>query len=679
MSDMTFQEATIYLASHEAPAIARVIFVPPQNWTEFRQFLNGAGCAEIRLSDLIAENAWLPSPEDVLGRVRGAGSLLGLDGYLALLNEANRGIAMETVKRLVDGDEGPGGAFLLINSEENRALVASVFANPRYRERRQIIEIRPRPDATLESNHPEILLVGDELRALLPKQFETIQSFLRNAEERPVSTEKIRIVVQSDGRRLAGVSANVRQVMNLRDFAHTFHGIDDAGLSEGALRWLLELAKANDEATLAESARRHYFPDGGLEKLVLRVFADRMGYEREAMLWVARTSARAGSYLEGVLRLQGVTPETFSSIYIAAGAAGATGTAGADERREAIRELGIERAEADIRLLIANQKAKETTLLAPWLNCGTKAERAELLRRCAADGVVSKAVRSVYSDVAAYLGEIIDNSYFEKYRELKLTNRVTQDFCEEVKRPFDEKYPSRDSLLQKLAPDESCALLIVDAMGAEWLPMLLNVARKLNLGVESAEIGEARLPTSTCFNAMAWPEARRLPEVKRLDNIVHNGAETHEAHRAEENLVEQLEVVGIDILPKVAEALTHYERVIVTADHGSSRLATLAWLGKLACTLEAPDGAEILDWRYCRKGRLACPPELEETLDGNHWVVRGYDRLPKGGGGGFERHGGGSPEERLVPVVVFSRQHATVIQQPADKPAEFTENDDFDL
>ena len=48
MSPMTFQEATSYLASHGAQAIARVIFVPPQNWTEFRQYLNGTDCAEIR-------------------------------------------------------------------------------------------------------------------------------------------------------------------------------------------------------------------------------------------------------------------------------------------------------------------------------------------------------------------------------------------------------------------------------------------------------------------------------------------------------------------------------------------------------------------------------------------------------------------------------------------------------
>jgi hypothetical protein len=289
----------------------------------------------------------------------------------------------------------------------------------------------------------------------------------------------------------------------------------------------------------------------------------------------------------------------------------------AEERRAAIRELGVERAEADIRIMIADHKAMETTLLAPWLNCGTKAERAELLRRCEADGIVKKAVRSVYPEVAAYLGDGIDQTYFGRYRELKLINRVTQDFCNEVKQSYSQRHPSRDSLLQRLTSDEGCALLVVDAMGAEWLPMLMTLARERNVGVESADIGMARLPTATRFNVLTWPEARRLPEIKRFDNIAHNGAERHETHTSQENLLAQLEVVGSDVLPRVADALTRFERVVVTADHGSSRLVVLAWQQKLTSTLEAPDGAEILDWRYCGKGRQNCPPDLEETLDGN--------------------------------------------------------------
>jgi len=679
MSAMTLGDAINYLSDPEVRIRGQVVLVPMECWTELRQSLHRSGCADIRLSALITENAWLPSPEEVLGRVRGPGTLLGLDGYIALLNETNRRHAIEVVKRCVDGDGSPGVTFLLQSSEENRALVTAVFANPRYREGRQIIAIAPRNDVMSESHHPEILLVGSEWQVFLPSRGETIQAFLKNVEDRPDSMGDNRIVVESDGHRLAGVSADVRQVMDLRDFAQTFYGIFDPGLTDDAVRWLMQLGMAAEGTTLMESARQHYFPDGAMEKYILRVFADRMGPEREAVYWVAQTSARTGSYLEAVVKLNGVTAKTFLHSYIAKVPVVEGGREKAEERRAAIRELGVERAEADIRFMIASQKAIETTLLAPWLNCGTKAERTELLRRCAEDKIVKKAVRIVYPEIAAYLGDVIEQTYFERYRELKLTNRVTQDFCNEVKQSYAQKYLSRDSLLQELAADEECALLVVDAMGAEWLPMLTNLAREQNVGVESAEIRTARLPTATRFNVMTWPEARRLPEIKRFDNIAHNGAETHEAHSAQENLVAQLEVVGGEVLPRVADALTRFERVVVTADHGSSRLVVLAWLQKHARTVEAPDGADILDWRYCGKGRKICPPDLEETLDGNYWVVRGYDRLPKGGGGGFERHGGGSPEERLVPIVVFARQHMIAAHLPAGRPVEFTENDDFDL
>ena len=128
---MTFQEATSYLALHSTQAPARVILLPLERWTEFRSFLQSRKLSELRLSSLITEDGWLPSPEDVLGRVRGPGFLLGLDGYVALLDAPNRRLAMETVKRLVDGGGSSSVICLFRDSVENRELVASVFANPR--------------------------------------------------------------------------------------------------------------------------------------------------------------------------------------------------------------------------------------------------------------------------------------------------------------------------------------------------------------------------------------------------------------------------------------------------------------------------------------------------------------------------------------------------------------------
>ena len=238
-------------------------------------------------------------------------------------------------------------------------------------------------------------------------------------------------------------------------------------------------------------------------------------------------------------------------------------------------------------------------------------------------------------------------------------------------------------MVQRCASDNECALLVVDAMGAEWIPMLAVLARQRNIGVDSIAVGEACLPTTTRFNKIHWPDvARQLPDIKRFDNIVHNGVEAHETRRAEENLAAALNVIDNEVLPRVAEGLTQFERVLVTADHGSSRLSLLAWQSKLARTLTCEDNAEISDWRYREPAvQGGCPPELEEPLDGEHWVVRGYNRLPKKGGGqGFEMHGGATLEERLVPVVIFSRTGDFVPKTKAGgKRLQIVEKDDFDL
>ncbi len=364
----------------------------------------------------------------------------------------------------------------------------------------------------------------------------------------------------------------------------------------------------------------------------------------------------------------------------------------ANERRDAIREAKVRISDADIRQFFSHCARESTARVAPWLNCGTDAERAELLRRCAEEGLVSNAVKDVYPEAGAYLnaepvfGEVALEGYFREYRELKIVGHVTQEFYEKAQGTFPpSSVQSRGSIVQRYASDNGCALLVVDAMGAEWLPMLVVLARGRNLGVASVTTGEVNLPTSTEFNNIYWPDpTRRLPDIKRLDNIVHNGEEEHEARRAEENLAAALDVIGSEVLPRVAEGLARFERVLVTADHGSSRLALLAWLAepRLARTLLCEDDAEVADWRYReRTAQGECPPELEETLDGKHWVVRGYNRLPKKSGGQrFELHGGATLEERLVPVVIFSRTGQFVPTVRAhSKRAQVIEKEEFDL
>ncbi len=698
---MTLSEYCEYIRNPLAEAKARVVIVPPGDWTALRRFYQERGDVELRLSDFVRESAWLPMPDEVFDRVRYVMSaqeasgktlvLLGLPGYLALLTDENKRAAIVALREWADGASGQDAVCFLRSDDGTDLILKNVFANPRYRQGKQLIEIDG-PFVPQFAGRTEVMLVGDDLASFIPEACDTFQKYLRYTEEHPSDSSVRRIVVASEGRELEGLSAEVRQVVCMRDFARAFYSVEDEGLSDDALRWMCERGKEGAGKTLSETLKTLFFPEGEVARRVLRVFDGSKGAEREAILWLVKHVASKGSYLEYVARQEGVLVGNFHSAYVTGAAEWLDSVLYAGERRNAIQEADVRMSGADIQQFIARCADESTSRVAPWLNCGTDAERAELLRRCSVDGIVSNVVKEVYPEAATYLnadlvfGDVALEEYFMEYRELKMAGRVTPEFYARAKRVVPPSLlQSRDTIVQRYASDNGCALLVVDAMGAEWLPMLVALARQRNMGVDSIEVSEARLPTSTIFNNIHWPNAgRRLPNIKRFDNIAHNGAEMHEVQRAEENLAAALDVIGSEMLPRVAEGLKRFERVLVTADHGSSRLAALAWQSepRLARTLACEAGVEVADWRYRERAMQGgCPPELEETLDGRHWVVRGYDRMPKKGGGqGFELHGGATLEERLVPVVIFSRTGLFVPKvRTGDKRAQIVEKDDFDL
>jgi len=703
---MTLNEYCEYIRNPLAEAKARVVTVPPgESWTALRRFYQERGNVELRLSDLVMEGAWLPMPDEVFKRIRDvmkaqevsgkAVVLLGVPGYLALLTEENKRAAIFALREWVDCAVGREAVCFLQSDDGTELILKEVFANPRYRQGKQLIEILTSAPEEAEkiAGRTEVMLVGDDLASFIPDACDSFQKYLRYTEEHPNDSSVRRIVVASKGQELPGLSADVRQVVCLRDFACVFYDVEDAGLSEEALRWMCQRGKDGAGKPLSETLNSLFFAEGGVAKHVLRVFDGRKGAEREALLWLIKQVASKGSYLECVSKQEEVLVGNFRSAYVT-GAVECLddSVVYASERRDAIQEAVVTISDASIQRFIALCLGESTSRVAPWLNCGTDAERAELLRRCAIDGIVSNAIKVVYPEAAMYLsaalvfGDVALEDYFKEYRELKMAARVTSKFYEKAQLavPPDSVH-SRDAMVQRYASDNGCALLVVDAMGAEWLPMLVEMAKQRNVGLDSIAVGKAHLPTSTKFNNIHWPDvARRLPDIKRFDNIAHNGAEAHETRRAEDNLAAALDVIGGQVLPRVAEGLARFERVLVTADHGSSRLAVLAWQAepKLAQTLACESGAVVADWRYReRAAQGGCPPELEETLDGKHWVVRGYNRLPKKGGGqSFEQHSGATLEERLVPVVIFSRSGQFVPKtKTGGKSAQIVEKDDFDL
>ena len=121
---------------------------------------------------------------------------------------------------------------------------------------------------------------------------------------------------------------------------------------------------------------------------------------------------------------------------------------------------------------------------------------------------------------------------------------------------------------------------------------------------------------------------------------------------------------------KIEELFQKYHRVIITGDHGSSRLAARFFHAREG--YPAPASSQVCSHgRFCifngAKIIASSDQVIAKDSDGNQYLIfKNYDHFKQSGfaaGGDDENaqygelHGGASPEELLVPVVVFDSIH----------------------
>ncbi len=231
---------------------------------------------------------------------------------------------------------------------------------------------------------------------------------------------------------------------------------------------------------------------------------------------------------------------------------------------------------------------------------------------------------------------------------------------------------------------------MADGLRAEYLPYIIAVAKRQGYGIEKATVVRAKRPTTTSFNSIIWPETQLLKPSKAVDNSVHYGVEKNETSSYEEDLCALLQKIETIIIgDRVGNGLNQFDRVILTADHGASRLAVICANGGLAETI--PTSTSPQDWRFTEEpaGYTEMPKGIQEVyredVDKTYWVSKGYSRFSKSGGKMHQLHGGGSPEEVLVPYVAFVREKKSTISTvstsastTADKE-QIIEDADFDV
>ena len=303
----------------------------------------------------------------------------------------------------------------------------------------------------------------------------------------------------------------------------------------------------------------------------------------------------------------------------------------------------------------------------------------ELLRDGADPDTLRDMIEDNYSTFATYITESINvdrevDEYMSWYRKCKLVNRYSGNYHATVNL---DRFDARNKQLQKIyEKEQNYVTFWIDGFGIEYVPIFLHELSKQNVIPESTTITTALLPTNTEYNRQWDITEPNTLKWDRLDSYTHNGRPDDKSYYS--CIARQLEVFT-EAAKKVNELLDRYECVVVTSDHGSSRLAALAFHDSSVLPITAPQKSHVRSFgRFCEiddnSVEIVPPPETTlcvTTLHGKTVLVMdSYRHFVASGnvaGGNSddndvvgEIHGGNTPEERLVPVIVLKGKRTDI-------------------
>jgi hypothetical protein len=314
-----------------------------------------------------------------------------------------------------------------------------------------------------------------------------------------------------------------------------------------------------------------------------------------------------------------------------------------------------------------------------YLSYKTQTERAyavktvsTLLRNGADALATADMLRAFYPQLAEYLSPTTvktdrSTAYFNWYRKKKLINRIPEDIPPMIDL---DSIDSRNKVIQNSGGGYP---FWIDGMGVEWLPVLLYELDRLSADVHIAPaVARSVLPSETEYNHQWGKDAEKWD---RLDKLSHNGMPDDKDYFS--CVAMQLEYIS-EIGHKVGELLADNNCVIVTGDHGSSRLAALLFHVSDNYAIDSPQKAQVRSYgRFCELADETTPPIMDSEMvvtsynyklkkDVKCVVMKTYEHFKQTGnaaGGNTDKnavvgevHGGMTPEECLVPVVIVKRK-----------------------
>lgn len=703
---MTVNEFCSRIRNSESKFMSHVLVIPAH--CDFSAVCSSYGnsFSVVAISRFVRSDGFIPMAERVFEELESKRQelkaqgkqmiVVGLDGYLSLLDRAVVRDAFNLIAGYLKGVERDTVIFVF---RQKWTEMAVAFTHPSIISNSLCCTVGKEAEPAVSGNR--YILVNKTFSRRLPKCHSDWSTYLKTLEQwAPQSNENVCIAVGFNGaHKFPGLSRDVRQFCILKEFLFECCEFT-ADLTDDAFRWI---EKNTSGTEIVKELTTHFFPNG--VRSICEVALSRHEEicridEREVFQQVLRTIAPIGSFLADVLARVAKHPDRFLEFYINVADEVLNSERAselAEERNAAVRRRGIGSTgvESFVDELIRRTKDWPAAKMVPWLQLGLEAEEAEWIRRAVAGKEEERGLACKQSKLltAYHLADGFDKypelaEYMADYREQKCADKVSDEFVAKAfKSSIPDKIDSRRARLSEFKTDPETVLLVVDALGAEYIPFLIARCRAHRFDPKVIDCVRVNLPTSTPYNSVdeEWGVASSYRKYNGFDSLLHKSFGDHV-----KALTAELRELDIQVMGEVEGLLNTYRRVVLTADHGATRLAVIARRdGQSRDIKEFESRLTVLDWRYAERNRVEYfnSDLVAESIGNNFVMVRGYNRFSKSGAPGFEMHGGATIEEQVVPFLVIERatvlthaeQNVATAASTPDATEQMSEKADFDI
>lgn len=267
--------------------------------------------------------------------------------------------------------------------------------------------------------------------------------------------------------------------------------------------------------------------------------------------------------------------------------------------------------------------------------------------------LLSSYLQKFIFDCGALSNEL--TTYFEQYKAQKVANQLSDEFLAQVehwgKTYKYSRIQTRDNAIKSIPDRHSSFLYWIDAMGVEYLALIVELAKRKGLSVH-IDIGRAELPSLTEHNKGFFENWDGIDKYKEeaLDDIKHNDKGGFFFTSCEDPIHLESEISVIEKAIEFAAtklSMRECKSVVITSDHGASRLAVIKHQ-------EEKYGTETGGEHSGRCCKVFDGCDLTNCVEEKgYFVLTDYGRFKGSRAANVEVHGGASLEEVLVPIITL--------------------------